>query len=383
MTGFDPIKFISKITLLVIANAGIATSQQYTGGSSQSNVIVDYSVIESLGPSPNVARKNLDQLSKGDGLNNLYVGPKLKIPEASRSQPPSKIDVIVLKPPRSIKKLVPNPAKKRGKGVTSTIHVNPPPKVHKTPVVRPPPLLAPLKTIKALPTPTFSELWQRPVPPPTIPALEQVVRPPSISSTKVHKPTEVRPPPPPPLLTPLKTIKALPTPTFSELWQRPAPPPPAIPALEQVVRPPLVSSTKVLTKNVPPVRPKFSKPEAKPETRVASIPSIGQPTQAETINRIEFNAGSFELNSEASETLKNLSASLEKNSALRTQLHAYASLSGGSAIKAKRLALSRALAARAYLIDRGVEISRIAVKALGHRSTSGPADRIDIILTKR
>lgn len=327
MTRFDQIKFVSKITLLVITNAVIPNAQQYTGGSNQSNVIIDYSVIESLGPPPNVSRKNLDQLSKGDGLNNLYVGPKLKIPEASRSQPPSKTDVIVLKPPRKIKKSVPNLAKERGKGATNTIHVNPVPKVHKT--------------------------------------------------------IEVRPPPPPPLLAPLKTLKTLPTPTFSELWQRPAPPPPAIPALEKVVRPPTVSSTKVLTKNIPPVRPKLSKPEAKLKTRVVSIPSTGPPIQAQTINRIEFNVGSFELNSEASAALKNLSASLEKISALRLQLHAYASLSGGSAIKAKRLALSRALAARAYLIDRGVDISRIAVKALGHRSTSGPTDRIDIILTKR
>jgi len=327
MTRFDQIKFISKITLLVITNAVIANAQQYTGGSNHSNVIIDYSVIESLGPPPNVSRKNLDQLSKGDGLNNLYVGPKLKIPEASRRQPSSKIDVITLKPPRKITKSVPNLAKRRGKRATNTIHVTPVPKVHKT--------------------------------------------------------TEVRPPPPPRLLTPLKKIKALPTPTFSELWQRPVPPPPAIPVLGQVVRPPPISSTKVLTNNVPSVRSKFSKPEAQPKTRVASIPSIGQPIKAETINRIEFNAGSFELNSEASAALKNLSASLEKNSALRLQLHAYASLSGGSGIKAKRLALSRALAARAYLIDRGVDISRIAVKALGHRSTSGPTDRIDIILTKR
>jgi outer membrane protein OmpA-like peptidoglycan-associated protein len=185
------------------------------------------------------------------------------------------------------------------------------------------------------------------------------------------------------LLAHSKRIKALPTPKISELLGKSSPPPPAIPALEQLVTPPPISSINAPTQNVLPATPKFSRPAANSETPVASIPSIGQPTKPESISRIEFSAGSFALNSDASTALKDLSRTLKKNTALRLQLHAYASAEGGSGIKAKRLALSRALAARAYLIDSGVGITRIAVKALGDQSTNGPTDRIDIILTIR
>jgi len=327
MTGFDPIKLIFKITLLVMINTGTATAQQYSSGANHSNIIVDYSVIESLGPSPAFSQKTPDQPNSGNGRNNLYVGPNLKLPESFPRRPVSKTDVIVLQPPRNIKRSVPNLAKLRGEGVSKKSHGQ--------------------------------------------------------SALRAPKKTEVRPPPPPHFSAPLKTIKALPTPNFSALLRRPAPPPPSIPPLEQEVKVPPISSTKALTRNIAPLRPKFGEPELKPETRIASIPPINQSRKAEKIKRIEFKAGSFELNSEATTALENLSKTLEKDSALTLQLHAYAGLMGGSAIRAKRLALSRALTARTYLIDRGVDITRISVKALGNRSTIGPNDRIDLILTKR
>lgn len=308
-------------------SANVVTAQQYLGGINQSNVIIDDSVIESLGPLPNFSPKPFGNPSKGEGRNNFYAGPKLKFPKTSRSQPYSEIGVIVLRPPRSIKKPSPNHEKKSSKEVKKTTHA-----------------LAPQ----------------------------------TVDQTRM-----IRPPPPPQLLAPSKMIKVLPTPEFSQLLERPIPLPPAIPALEQSMKLPPISSKKAPTQNVSPLRSKFSKPTVSSEIRIASIPSIVQPKKAEQISRIEFKTGSFELNSDASAALKDLSKTLEKNSALRLQLHAYASAIGGSAIKAKRLALSRALAARAYLIDRGVDITRIAVKAFGDQSTNGPADRIDIILEVR
>ena len=326
MTRFDQIKFVSKITLLVITNAVIANAQQYTGGSNQSNVIIDYSVIESLGPPPNVSRKNLDQLNKRDGPRNLNVGPNLGLSKTGPGQPARKIDVIVLQPPKRIDKSMPNLAKKRGDRDNNRTNGNSVPKEYKT--------------------------------------------------------TEVHPPPPPSFSAPLKSRKTLPTPNFSDLINRSALPP-AFPVLEQVVQLPPISSLKVPNKKVLPARTKASKREVKAESQVASLPSIDPSTKVETINSIEFNAGSFDINSEASTALKNLSITLERNSALRLQLHAYAGLSGGSTNRARRLSLSRALAARAYLIGRGVDITRVDVRALGDQTTIGSADRIDLILTKR
>ncbi len=324
MAGFDSIKLISRITLLVMINTDIANAQQYIGGSKQSNVIIDYSVIEALSPPPTISQKNHDQLNKRDLPKNTYVGPDIGLSKAGPVQHTRKIDVIVLQPPKSIDKSGAKHAEKQG---TNQINGN--------------------------------------------------------SVAKEHKSKEVRPPPSPSFLAPKKTIKALPTPNFPDLINRSAPPPPAFPMLEQVVRLPPISSIKIPNKKFLPAGPTASKREAKAETQVVSLPSIDQSIKGETINSIEFNAGSFDLNSEASTALKKLSKTLEKNSALRLQLHAYASLSGGSAIRAKRLSLSRALATRAYLIGRGVDIMRISVMALGNQPTAGSIDRIDLILTKR
>ena len=113
------------------------------------------------------------------------------------------------------------------------------------------------------------------------------------------------------------------------------------------------------------------------------MPPIGQPLKAGATTRIGFTAGSAKLNSDASARLQNVSTSLKKNDALRIQLLAYAGAKDGSASQARRLSLSRALAARSYLIEKGIRSTRIDVRALGNRSGNGPTDRIDIIVTTR
>lgn len=68
---------------------------------------------------------------------------------------------------------------------------------------------------------------------------------------------------------------------------------------------------------------------------------------------------------------------------LRLQLLAYANGSSQSASQSRRLSLSRALAARSYLIGQGVPSTRIDVRALGNKTEGGPPNRIDIIVSKR
>ena len=62
--------------------------------------------------------------------------------------------------------------------------------------------------------------------------------------------------------------------------------------------------------------------------------------------------------------------------ALRVDLERF--LSGCSV----RLSLSRALAVRAFLIDRGVRSTRMDVRALGNKFEKGPGDRVDLIFAK-
>ena len=70
-----------------------------------------------------------------------------------------------------------------------------------------------------------------------------------------------------------------------------------------------------------------------------------------------------------------------RDESLRLQLVAYASGAGESANSARRLSLSRALAVRSYLIDKGVRSTRIDVRALGNRlEGGGDPDRVDVIV---
>jgi outer membrane protein OmpA-like peptidoglycan-associated protein len=79
----------------------------------------------------------------------------------------------------------------------------------------------------------------------------------------------------------------------------------------------------------------------------------------------------------ANSALDQVVTRLNSDPALRVRIEAYAS--GGSAGKsrARRLSLSRALAVRSYLLDKGIATERVDVRALG-TPNSGNSDRVDI-----
>jgi outer membrane protein OmpA-like peptidoglycan-associated protein len=64
-------------------------------------------------------------------------------------------------------------------------------------------------------------------------------------------------------------------------------------------------------------------------------------------------------------------------------LLAYADGDEDNANKARRLSLSRALAVRAYLIDKQIQSTRMDVRALGNRTKESPKDRVDVVLVSR
>lgn len=66
------------------------------------------------------------------------------------------------------------------------------------------------------------------------------------------------------------------------------------------------------------------------------------------------------------------------NSEDRLQIRAYAASTGTDGSGARRLSLSRALAVRAYLIDKGIRSTRIDVRALGTPSDGSAADRVEV-----
>lgn len=86
-----------------------------------------------------------------------------------------------------------------------------------------------------------------------------------------------------------------------------------------------------------------------------------------------------ELTAGAQDSLKRVAA-LVGDSERRIQINAYAAGTTETVSAARRLSLSRALNARAYLIEHGVRSTRIDVRAVGLPEDNGPADRIDVVL---
>ena len=119
----------------------------------------------------------------------------------------------------------------------------------------------------------------------------------------------------------------------------------------------------------------------------APSPTPPAPAPAPTVaaERIVFQPDDTNLADEAKQELDRLAARLGADARLYVQLVAYASSgSGGDASQARRLSLSRALAARSYLVDHGVEIKQIDVRPLGNKSEPGALpDRIDLLVTQR
>ena len=115
-----------------------------------------------------------------------------------------------------------------------------------------------------------------------------------------------------------------------------------------------------------------------PLPQVAVLPGGADENEAEF--SLQFVPDSADIGSLAEGTLNELALRMRQDTGLRVQLYAYAEGTAQTASRARRLSLSRALAVRSYLIDRGVRSTRMDVRALGNSVTQGPADRVDIII---
>lgn len=98
---------------------------------------------------------------------------------------------------------------------------------------------------------------------------------------------------------------------------------------------------------------------------------------------LRFPAGEAALPPEGAAPLARLAERLAGDETLRLRLKAYARAESGSASQTRRLSLSRALAVRSFLIERGVRSTRIDLRALGDRTEEEPADRVDVLVVER
>ena len=390
-------------------------------GSGAGGLIVNNEVLESLGSSPEVPA--LPYQAPGSGFRaapvmpvtpgvmpGLDLGPGVSTLPGIVYRQPDTGQLLVTRPGRL---LFPPPRAPRSRLATEMPEAptaRPEPKLTSRLLVPPPPQSARApEPVPAMPPAPVEPVVETPVvvaEPPTPPAPPA---PPAPAEPKAVTPApEPAPPPAPPPApkAPEPQVAAQPEPSEAaeappppstlaeELTQKPAPAEPgqepaavakAEPAAapEPVVQPAAPPPAPPPAAAAPP--PAESEPPPPPAESLTSGPAVEPQTAAlppaaalaEQI-RVLFRDGSAELSDDAKRRLSAVATALQENTPVRIQLLAYAKASSEGTSRARRLSLSRALAVRAYLIEKGVRSTRMDVRALGDKIGGGPADRVDI-----
>lgn len=99
---------------------------------------------------------------------------------------------------------------------------------------------------------------------------------------------------------------------------------------------------------------------------------------------LKFKPGATDLGNGPQPVLDTLANRLLANESLRIQIVSHATGGTDDAMEARRVSLARAVAVRAYLIEKGVRSLRIDVRALGNRAENGPvADQVDLMVVSQ
>lgn len=113
----------------------------------------------------------------------------------------------------------------------------------------------------------------------------------------------------------------------------------------------------------------------------APRPPQPRPEDEEAYVSVPFDQGSVAVNEAVSAELETkLLPLLNENPGWQLQIQAFASPIKDGLSSARKASLDRALAVRDYLLSKGVEASRIDMRALGAESDRDPMDRVDLIL---
>jgi len=126
-----------------------------------------------------------------------------------------------------------------------------------------------------------------------------------------------------------------------------------------------------------------SSESAAPEPMPAPAPApAGLQTASLTVENVEdmtflFEVDSAELSDAVQIELRSLADTMRTNEEW-IQILGFAGGDTATTDQARKLALSRALKVRSFLIDAGIASARIQVRSLGDRAEGGPANRVDI-----
>lgn len=119
--------------------------------------------------------------------------------------------------------------------------------------------------------------------------------------------------------------------------------------------------------------------EVEPATpSVNNLPAV--PTLSDLT--LVFTQTQNDLDPAMQQKLDGIAAHLAQAIDSRLQVRAYAMGEDGTKASARRISLSRALAVRSYLMDKGVKPVRVDVRALGTDTDREPIDRVDLVFAK-
>lgn len=199
-------------------------------------------------------------------------------------------------------------------------------------------------------------------PPPTMPAIEL-------------------PPAPVPLDEPVAIAEAAEAVT-APAAEAPASPPPTVTLPEPPPAPSIATRAPAIAPEPDAAaEPDVPETAAVAETQIAAIqpsaPTAPVTSSADGSVTIGFQSDSAEVPTDGSAALDNIVATLSAAPDANVRVEAYADDAGDNASRARRLSLSRALAVRSYLMERGIRSSRIEVRALGVPASGAP-DRVDL-----
>lgn len=98
--------------------------------------------------------------------------------------------------------------------------------------------------------------------------------------------------------------------------------------------------------------------------------------------RIAFTSANVTLDDTMHDEIDRIADLLDNSDTSRLLIKGYASGTDANRAEARRLSVSRALAVRAYLMDKGIKPSRVDVRGMGSDSTDASAalDRVDLVL---
>ena len=252
--------------------------------------------------------------------------------------------------------------------------------------------IAPMATVPRLLMPSTRTTTGRIVlkPPPGVNAItlqraRVVLRPPPGTPARVTlAPTITVPQPAAAATAPPTSVTTTPT-------RAPAPPAPIPAPVVAVAEPPVeapASEVEIVADTMPMPAPAVAEtstatPAADADKdmpeQTASLPPSNEPGPI----TIQFGMEETDLPASASSPLNELATLLKVDGTLRVQLMAYASSVDGSPSSVRRKSLSRALSVREFLMDQGVQSTRIEVRALGDQNEGGAPDRVDAVVEKR